>query len=72
VNAGLFLCEPKVLEFIPPGRFSDFGHEVLPAMLAAGEPLFGYPLGPGETLHWIDTLDDLALTKKVLSRGGME
>jgi mannose-1-phosphate guanylyltransferase len=66
VNAGLFLCEPHVLDFIPQDRFSDFGHEVLPSMLAAGELLFGYPLGPGETLYWIDTPDDLARTEQVL------
>lgn len=63
VNAGLFICEPRVLEFIPPERPSDFGHEVLPAMLAAREPLFGYPMGPGEILYWIDTPDDLARTE---------
>jgi NDP-sugar pyrophosphorylase family protein len=63
VNAGIYLCEARVLEFIPPGRASDFGHDILPAMLAAGEPLFGYTLGPGENLDWIDTPDDLARTE---------
>ena len=35
-------------------------------MLAAGEPLYGYTLGPGETLHWIDTPEDLARTAAAL------
>jgi NDP-sugar pyrophosphorylase family protein len=41
VNAGVYVCEPRVLEWIPEGH-SDFGRDVIPAMLAAGEGLFGY------------------------------
>jgi mannose-1-phosphate guanylyltransferase len=66
VNAGLYLCEAKVQQFIPPGRSCDFGHDILPALLSAGEPMFGYILGPGETLYWIDTPADLARTAKAL------
>lgn len=66
VNAGLYLCEAKVHQFIPPGRSCDFGHDILPAMLSAGEPMYGYTLGPGETLHWIDTPEDLARTAAAL------
>lgn len=68
VNAGIFLCEARVQQFIPPGRISDFGHDVLPAMLVANEPMYGYTLGPAETLHWIDTPEDLALTESVLRK----
>jgi NDP-sugar pyrophosphorylase family protein len=39
-NAGVYLCEPAVLGAIPPG-FSDFGHDVIPAMLAKGAPVYG-------------------------------
>lgn len=59
VNAGLLLCEPGVLQFIPAEHPSDFGHDVLPALLEAGEPMYGYTMGPGEGLYWIDTLADL-------------
>ncbi len=62
VNAGLYLCEPEVLEFIPAGKFSDFGKDVLPAMLASGRRLSGYIMGTGESLDWIDTLDDMLRT----------
>jgi NDP-sugar pyrophosphorylase family protein len=68
VNAGIYLCEARVMEFIPPGRASDFGHDILPAMLAAGEPMYGYTMGPGENLNWIDTPEDLARTEAVLHR----
>lgn len=66
VNAGIFLCEARVHKFIPPHQASDFGHDILPAMLSAGEPLYGYTLGSEENLHWIDTPDDLARTDSIL------
>lgn len=69
VNAGIFLCEARVHQFIPPGRASDFGHDILPAMASAGEPMYGYTLGPGETLYWIDTPEDLARTAAALQSG---
>jgi len=69
VNAGIFLCEARVHQFIHPDRACDFGHDILPAMLSAGEPLYGYTLGLGETLHWIDTPEDLARTAEALQEG---
>jgi mannose-1-phosphate guanylyltransferase len=39
VNAGVYLLEPDfVRDFVPAG-VSDFGHDVFPAALAAGEPI---------------------------------
>lgn len=66
VNAGLFICEPAVLEHIPSDRPSDFGYEVLPAMLAARMPMYGYTMGPKETLIWIDTKEDLSRAAALL------
>jgi len=43
-NAGLYVMSPKVLDYIPESGFCDFGHDVFPAMLAAGEPLYGHVL----------------------------
>jgi mannose-1-phosphate guanylyltransferase len=39
-NAGVYLCEPSVLDAIPSGT-SDFGHNIIPALLAAGAPVYG-------------------------------
>ena len=39
-NAGVYVCEPAVLAAIPTG-FADFGHDVIPALLAAGQPVYG-------------------------------
>ncbi|WP_243358545.1 nucleotidyltransferase family protein [Fundidesulfovibrio terrae] len=43
-NAGVYACQPGVLDFIPPSGFSDFGQDVFPAMLEAGAVLYGYPI----------------------------
>lgn len=59
VNAGIYMLEPSVLDFIPAGAPVDFAREVFPALLAAGEPLHGYPLSAAEGLWWIDRPEDL-------------
>lgn len=53
VNAGLYVLSPAALPYLPPGRASDFGHDIFPAMLAAGAPLYACAC-PG-TLIAIDT-----------------
>jgi len=40
-NAGVYLCEPAILNAIPAG-FSDFGHDIIPALLAAGATVGGH------------------------------
>jgi mannose-1-phosphate guanylyltransferase len=70
VNAGILILEPAVLAAIPPEGASDFGRDVLPALLARGERIAGYTLGENEGLWWIDspadyerTLAEFAATK---------
>ena len=72
VNAGMYLCETSVVQYIPGGVPSDFGHNVLPALINAEEPLYGYTMGPDETLYWIDTQKDLIFTENILSRKTIE
>ncbi len=59
VNAGIFVLEPQVLGAIPTDGAPDFGRDVLPALLAAGENLYGYQMSEEEGPWWIDTPDDL-------------
>jgi histidinol-phosphate phosphatase family protein len=42
VNAGIQIVTPRLLPYIPEGRPSDFGVDVFPAAVAAGEFLAGY------------------------------
>ena len=41
VNTGIYILEPDVLTYIPPGRTLDFGKEVFPEMIQKGENVFG-------------------------------
>lgn len=59
VNAGILVLELSVLNYIPEEGHPDFGRDVFPAMLAAGQPLYGHQLSPGENLLWVDTPADL-------------
>ena len=36
-NCGIYVFQPEVFEHIPNGRFYDFGRQLFPAMVAAGE-----------------------------------
>jgi mannose-1-phosphate guanylyltransferase / phosphomannomutase len=41
INTGIYVLEPEIFDFIPPGRSVDFSEEVFPAVLEAGRPIFG-------------------------------
>lgn len=64
VNAGILVLEPAVLQHIPPCIPFDFGKQVLPELLKAGEKLYGYRLTGDEGIWWIDTPDDLAYVQR--------
>ena len=66
VSAGLLACEPAVLDYIPLDRPSDFGRDVIPAMVLAQERIGGYRMHSPERLLWIDTPQDLARTERQL------
>ncbi|MFN3925852.1 MAG: sugar phosphate nucleotidyltransferase [Pseudanabaenaceae cyanobacterium] len=42
VNTGIYILEPKVLEWLEAGKPSDFSHDLFPTLLKAGVPLYGY------------------------------
>ena len=42
VSAAVYVLSPSIFRYIPKGRPSDFVRDVFPAMLAAGEKLYGY------------------------------
>ena len=60
VNSGVMVLDRALLARIPAGRFSDFGREVLPAWLAAGVPLYGWPVPGGTFLIDVGTPESYA------------
>lgn len=49
-NAGVQVMEPGLVSLIPPNTFYDFGHDLIPRLLAEGWPVFGMPMPPGSYL----------------------
>ena len=70
VNAGLLVLEPEVMDYIPADRPSDFGRDILPALLVDGQALYGYRMS--EQLWWIDTPADYERLQIVVERGEIE
>jgi NDP-sugar pyrophosphorylase family protein len=50
INAGIYVLEPGVLNYIPPGEKFSFEYQLFPALLSAGEQFYAYTW-PG---YWID------------------
>ncbi len=42
VSMGIYVFEPKVLDYIPKGEYFDFP-DLVKKLIAAGEPVIGYP-----------------------------
>jgi len=50
INAGIYVLEPGVLDYIPASERLSFEYQIFPALLQANEPVYGY-IWPG---YWID------------------
>ena len=55
-NAGIYVLEPEILDWIPSEQMYDFGHDLFPRLLAAGVKVTGYVIQ--------DTLIDIGLPEK--------
>jgi mannose-1-phosphate guanylyltransferase len=50
VNAGIYIFEPDILNYIAPSAFSMFENDVFPSLLERGQAVYGYPFQD----YWID------------------
>jgi mannose-1-phosphate guanylyltransferase len=50
INAGIYIVEPEVLQYIPSRTPFMFEHNLFPMLLEMGLPLYGYP----SQGYWID------------------
>jgi NDP-sugar pyrophosphorylase family protein len=61
-NCGVYAIEPELLQRIPPDAFVDFGEQIWPSLVAAGEPIFAFT-----TLsYWNDAGDLNELRNSIL------
>jgi NDP-sugar pyrophosphorylase family protein len=43
-NAGIFVFEPKILQFVPHDKYFDIGHDLIPTLLRNGVNVHCYPI----------------------------
>ncbi len=61
-NCGVYVIEPELLERIPKDTFMDFGQDLWPLLVAAGEPIYAYTT----MAYWNDVGDLDALRNGIL------
>ncbi len=69
INAGIYILEPEIFDYIPADTKYDFSKDLFPSLLEAGEPLYGCQI---EGL-WIDVgrpMDLIEATKAMMKRRG--
>lgn len=65
-NAGIYICEPEILKYIPKKKFFDFGYDLFPLLLQKNKPMFGYKMK--ETLLDIGTPETYALAQEKIEK----
>lgn len=50
INAGVYILEPDLLDYVPQNSYFMFEHHLFPRLLEKTEPVFGYPIH----VYWID------------------
>ncbi len=65
-NAGLLICDPGVLAYVPPATVYDFGRDLIPELLAQAAPVFGKPVTATEHVIDIGTLPGLARAQALI------
>jgi|DewCreStandDraft_2_1066082.scaffolds.fasta_scaffold00290_4 NDP-sugar pyrophosphorylase family protein len=63
-NAGIYVVSPEVLRLVPPEEPYDFGHDLIPRLLATGMPVYGweatgYVLDIGDPQRYAQAEQDL-------------
>jgi NDP-sugar pyrophosphorylase family protein len=67
-SAGVIIAEPGILDFIPADGFDDIGHHLLPRLLAAGIPVYGWTLPESSTLIDIGSPEQYAQAQAWVAR----
>src|SRR3989339_2146202 len=42
INTGIYILDPEILQYIPPGNSFDFSQDLFPLLLGESQPLYGY------------------------------
>ena len=50
INTGIYIFEPEVLKYVPPGQEFDIGGELFPKLVEMGAPFYGISMD----FQWVD------------------
>ncbi|MCP4482353.1 MAG: NDP-sugar synthase [bacterium] len=53
INTGVYVFEPEIFDYIPKGKFYDFGHDVWPQIMKQNLPIYAYEMKS----YWCDIGD---------------
>jgi NDP-sugar pyrophosphorylase family protein len=67
INAGIYVLQPDVLDAVPDGQFYDFGKDVFPKLLQAGQPV--YAMRPRAYIQDIGTPERLLKAQRDYEAG---
>jgi NDP-sugar pyrophosphorylase family protein len=68
-NAGVLMCEPTILDYIPPETAYDFGRDVLPNLVELGVPILGRVISEWEYVVDIGTPDGYERAQRLMLAG---
>lgn len=71
-NAGIYVCDPAILEWIPDGVAYDFGNQMIPDLLRRGVPVMALPIQDKEFVIDIGTPAALAQAQQHANLSLME
>ena len=69
VNAGIYVLEPAIFDYIPPNRYYDFGTDLFPGLLERQVGLYGYLMS--DFLLPIDTPEKYRSTQLEVAERGL-
>lgn len=70
-NGAVYILERDVLRYIPANSFSDFGHDIFPALISLGLSIYGYTLSNREYLTDIGNWEHYRQAIKDAKAGGI-
>ena len=70
VNTGIYVLEPKVLNYCPTSQSFDFSQDLFPIMMRNGDPIFGH-IAEG---YWCDigNLEEYARATRDILEGNVQ
>jgi mannose-1-phosphate guanylyltransferase/phosphomannomutase len=70
VNTGIYVIEPKALNYVPSSQPFDFSHDLFPILMRNGDPMYGYIADR----YWCDvgSLEEYARASRDVLEGRVE